>query len=239
MTRIERKTLAERIAAEIREQILQGRIAPGERLPPERKLAETYQTNRNTLREAVRVLEMQGLLRVRHGSGAVVKDFRTEGHLTLLPFVLAEMENPGERARELDDVMLFRRAALAEMAGRAAERSDDEDIAVLRSRLRAIESAPQDDLVECIRRDLAFYRAIAEGAHSHVVRWIFETFARMYEQAMEVIALLWVYPEGYLSSLAGVVESIAAHDAEEARSRMVRHHDAADQTVRDVIDSFQ
>ena len=237
MSRIERKTLAEMIAAEIRQQILRGHIAPGERLPPERKLAETYETNRNTLREAVRVLEMQGLLRVRHGSGAVVEDYRTEGHLSLLPFLLGEIDDPAERARELSDLMQFRQAAISEIVGLAAERATAEDVEELRACLHAVSQAPQDDLVECIRRDLALYRAIADSAHSHVVRWTFGTFARMYEQAIEVIALLWVYPDGYLESLTSVV-AIASHDPEAARRRLRRHHDSSDEMVRTVVQAI-
>ena len=70
--------IAATIYRELRRQILHGELAPGERLPGERELAQRYDTNRNTLREAVRMLEQARLVTVRHGQGVTVADFR--GH---------------------------------------------------------------------------------------------------------------------------------------------------------------
>lgn len=234
----QRRTLAERIASEIRTRILRREILPGERLPAERELAETYQTNRNTLREAIRVLEMEGLLRVRHGSGAVVKDYRTEGHLALLPYVLAEMTDARERLMEFNDLMVFRQAVLAETAAVAADRAQGEHVAALRAALRAIAEAPQDDLITCIRRDLALFVAIAEAAQSHVVRWTFSAFSRMYEQAIEVIAMFWVFPDGYLPSLTSLVDAIEEHRPDDARRILLAHLRSADDVVRDTVRSL-
>jgi len=238
MTRDLRRTLAERIAGEIRTRILRRELVPGERLPPERDLAATYDTNRNTLREAIRILEMEGLLRVRHGSGVVVRDYRTEGHLTLLPHVLAEMVAPEERLRELTDLMVFRQVVLTETAALAAERATAEDAAALRSALQAVVDAPRDDLIETIRRDLSLFVAVAESAQSHVVRWTFAAFSRMYEQAIEVIALFWVFPDNYLESLGAIVDAIVEHRPDDARRRMLAHLQSADVVVREMVRSL-
>ncbi|MGC4068992.1 MAG: winged helix-turn-helix domain-containing protein, partial [Polyangiaceae bacterium] len=68
--------LTNRIFVELRRQILKGELLPGERLPGERELAQKYDTNRNTLREAVRRLEQLHLVTVRHGQGVTVADFK-------------------------------------------------------------------------------------------------------------------------------------------------------------------
>ena len=85
----ERAPAAGNIAAtvfqDLRRAILRGEFAPGERLPGERELAQKYQTNRNTLREAVRRLEHARLVTVRHGQGVTVADFRKTGTMELLP----------------------------------------------------------------------------------------------------------------------------------------------------------
>jgi DNA-binding FadR family transcriptional regulator len=64
--------IAATICRELRGRILSGKLAPGERLPGERELAQRYDTNRNTLREAVRMLEQGRLVSVRHGQGVTV-----------------------------------------------------------------------------------------------------------------------------------------------------------------------
>jgi len=238
MSNEQRRTLAARIAAEVRTRILRREIQPGERLPPERELAETYDTNRNTLREAIRMLEMEGLLRVRHGSGAVVKDYHTEGHLSLLPHVLAEMSDPAERLRELNDLMVFRQVVMTQTTTLAAERATPADIEALRAALRSVETAPREDLIEAIRRDLTLWVTIAEAAGSHVVRWTFAAFSRMYEQAIEVIALFWVFPDNYLESLTALVDAIATHRPEDARRILRAHFQSADDIVRETVRSL-
>jgi GntR family transcriptional repressor for pyruvate dehydrogenase complex len=238
MSSEQRRTMSERIAGEIRTRILRRELQPGERLPPERELAEVYETNRNTLREAIRMLEMEGLLRVRHGSGVLVKDYHTEGHLSLLPHVLAEMSDPEERLRELNDLMVFRQVVMTQTTVLAAERATPTDVEALRAALRAVESAPRDDLIEAIRRDLTLYITIAEVAGSHVVRWTFAAFSRMYEQAIEVIAMFWVFPDNYLESLTALVDAIADHRPDDARRILLAHLQSADDIVRETVRSL-
>jgi GntR family transcriptional regulator len=63
-----------RIAEELRRQIESGEWRPGDKLPSERALAETYGAARNTAREAIRILAEQGLVTAKHGSGVFVRE---------------------------------------------------------------------------------------------------------------------------------------------------------------------
>ena len=227
----ERKTLAELIAGELSGRIVRGDLRAGERLPSERDLAKTYGTNRNTLREAIRMLQTEGLIRVRHGSGAVVLDFRRHGQLSLLPHLLQAATDPAESARELLDLGAFRRVVLTETAALAAARAGSEDKAELRVRLDDIRTAYGGELLDSIRCDLAFYRALADAAHSHVVRWAFNTFSGMYEQALDVVARFWVFPDRYLESLETLVGAIAERRPEEARSTLSAHLARSDELI--------
>jgi GntR family transcriptional regulator len=64
----------ERIAAALRDSILNGQYAPGERLPPQRDLARTWKTTLLTVRQALDQLQQDGLIRVEHGVGTFVVD---------------------------------------------------------------------------------------------------------------------------------------------------------------------
>jgi DNA-binding FadR family transcriptional regulator len=68
-----RRRLHEDVAEQLRDAIFDGRFRPGEKLPPERELAEQFQVNRTSVREAIKVLEGQGLVSVRHGDGVTVQ----------------------------------------------------------------------------------------------------------------------------------------------------------------------
>lgn len=61
------------MAQELRELITNGHLAPGDKLPSERTLAEQYQVARNTAREAIRLLADQGLVTIEHGRGVFVR----------------------------------------------------------------------------------------------------------------------------------------------------------------------
>jgi len=59
----------EKIVEHIRDAILAGRLRPGDRLPPERELVRQFQVGRGAIREAYRILEQSGLIRIRAGNG--------------------------------------------------------------------------------------------------------------------------------------------------------------------------
>lgn len=63
-----------RIAEELRAAIEAGQLAPGDKLPSERVLAQQYGAARNTAREAIRLLAEEGLVTARHGSGVFVRE---------------------------------------------------------------------------------------------------------------------------------------------------------------------
>ncbi len=236
MVKLDRQTLAERIAAELRRRILCGDLAAGVRLPAERSLAETYETNRNTLREAIRLLEMEGLVCVRHGSGVLVNDFRSEGQLRLLPHLLAEMPDPRVRHREIADLLCLRRLVLSETAALAALRATEEDLEALRRAVAAIEAAPDADEILSIELDVAFYRALAAAAHSHTIQWSISTFARMFSQTMEVVTALWVYPQDYLSSLTLVLRGVVDRQPEYARRKLEQHLRRGDEILMKALE---
>lgn len=67
-----RRRLHQDVAEQLRDAILDGRFAAGDKLPPERELAEEFRVNRTSVREAIKVLEGLGLVSVRQGDGATV-----------------------------------------------------------------------------------------------------------------------------------------------------------------------
>ena len=71
-------SLGRQVAKHLRSRIMQGEFSPGARLPSETEIALDYGVSRVTVRTAIKLLESQGLVDVRHGSGTFVSDFGTE-----------------------------------------------------------------------------------------------------------------------------------------------------------------
>jgi GntR family transcriptional repressor for pyruvate dehydrogenase complex len=211
LERIEKKAISESVAEQLRLAILRGEVAVGERLPPERELAPRFGTNRNTLREAIRSLEAQGLVVARQGDGVRVTEFRDTGELSLLPDLI-RVADTTERNAMLADVLLMRRRMAVEVAGLAAERATPGHVDALRG-LLARQEAHDGDILLTMQTDLQLYQAMVAAAGSVVARLMFHSLGRLSQAFVERMpALLFVHPE-YLSRMGAAVHAIAKRDA--------------------------
>src|SRR5437867_10977928 len=82
-----RRRLHEDVAEQLRDAILDGRFRAGQKLPPERELADEFRVNRTSIREAIKVLEGLGLVSVRQGDGATVQPLIDASLEVLAPMV--------------------------------------------------------------------------------------------------------------------------------------------------------
>jgi DNA-binding FadR family transcriptional regulator len=224
---VRRESVSRQVTEQIRRRIFEGRLRPGDRIPSERELSDQVGSNRNTVREAIRTLEELNLVHVRQGNGMVVRDFRHEGELTLLPFFLAEGADAGESMQALGDVLRLRRLVLAEAAALAAERAAPEDVA----RLRAAAETAGVDGPEAWRADLELFHALVAASRSLVAIWIFNTFARAFTGVMERLPGLWVQQPGRAETARSLVRAVENHRPEEARKVLDRYFEEVDRAV--------
>ncbi len=129
----------EQIAAELREGILAGRYAPGERLPRQRDLAETWKTTLPTVRQALDELQKDGLLRVEHGVGTFVVDLAQAYD----PFAVASFtEALQERGLEAETQLLSVDTKAYSAAATAALGSTEREGLVALTRVRLVGGVP-------------------------------------------------------------------------------------------------
>lgn len=81
---LQKTRLHEEIVAQLKDKIISREIAPGDKLPPERELAQILNVNRSTVRAAINKLESMELVEVKHGDGVYVKDYLESGSLELV-----------------------------------------------------------------------------------------------------------------------------------------------------------
>lgn len=138
--KVEQNRVFHGVVVQLEDAILNGRFLPGEKLPPERELKDTFQVGRGAVREALRVLEQKGLLEIRLGAqgGAVVTQPSGEPMLESLSLLVKRKEIP------FKDIQEFRSTVEARIASLAAERYTTEDIV----RLEAILKKCQNHLKE-------------------------------------------------------------------------------------------
>lgn len=155
---------ADAVTAQIEDLILDGVLRPGDRLPPERDLAQSLDVSRPVLREAMADLTARGLLSVRHGEGSFVAD--VIGEVFRQPVVDLIRRRP----RLLADYLAFRRDIDGLAASLAAERAGTADIALLDRTVEALRLAHADaDPARESALDVEFHAAIGEAAHNAVL----------------------------------------------------------------------
>ena len=166
--------ISETVAREIEQRILEGSFRAGDRLPPERDLAQQWGISRASLREAIRVLVAKGLLHSRQGEGTFVTDRLDAGFSE--PWEAMLRQHPSVR----EDMLEFRHILAAAAAECAARRATDDDRQRLRQCHERLETAfSGDDLEDQVERDVAFHQAIAEAAHNAVIGHLTASLLRM------------------------------------------------------------
>jgi GntR family transcriptional repressor for pyruvate dehydrogenase complex len=156
--------LADSVASELENRILEGSLKPGDRLPSERTLALDLGVSRPSLREAMQKLVSKGLLTTRHGGGTYVTD-RLDAHF-VDPWMDMLKGNPLLHR----DLLEFRQMLESQAASLAADRATDVDISRIDAVYAALEdSYAHDDLANCIDTDVAFHQAIAEASHNVLI----------------------------------------------------------------------
>jgi GntR family transcriptional regulator, transcriptional repressor for pyruvate dehydrogenase complex len=156
--------------------IREHRSEAGDRLPSERDLSERFRVTRNTVREALSVLESMRVIERRPNSGVYVKDIRTESSVDLL-VLQADLGLPGT-ADDIFQAMEVRSLLEVQAIRLACRRRTDSDLEKMRQILQLAErrSAEGQSINE---EDEAFHMAIAAATKNSVLRRILAVFYLM------------------------------------------------------------
>ena len=162
---VRRKSVYEDIVLQIQGMIDRGELAMGDRLPPERRLAEMFSVSRNTVREAIRALSEQGQLESRQGSGTYVSDPGEEPGDFAASFAGAILR--GQPA--LKEIFEVRKLMEPEIAGLAARNASPGDI----TRLEAILAEQEQTVANGEtggKHDQRLHAALADASGNSVMR---------------------------------------------------------------------
>ncbi len=164
-------SLPDRLSVDLERLILDGELAPGDRLPPERALAEHLGVSRVSIREALRELENRGLIDRKPGRGTVVL---SPGERSGIVDQMGEAVNAA--AAEMRDIMELRAIVEPPIARITAGRARPRDIAQLRELVEAMESDTAKD--RYAELDRAFHQSIAQYTHNPLLELINEQIAQ-------------------------------------------------------------
>jgi GntR family transcriptional repressor for pyruvate dehydrogenase complex len=152
----------EEIVRQVKQLIAEGRLKSGDRLPPERELAEKFVVSRTSVREALRALESLGLIEIRAGEGTFVRQVSLDALVGPLALMMTSQREAIGELFEARRVLEPAIAALA--ASRATPEEVQEMERILESQAREV-AAGRTGLAE----DAAFHTAVGAAAHNHAI----------------------------------------------------------------------
>ncbi len=220
-----RKTkVYEEVAEQIERLILEGRLRPGEKLPPERDLAGKFGVSRSSVRDAIRALELLGLVEPRQGEGTVVRDLSAGSLVKPLASMLAQKR---EMVAELLDV---RKIMEPPLAARAALRAAPEEMAYLEDILkRQKEKFLRGELA--MEEDSEFHYAIATAAKNSVMLKVVDVLMDLLRESRERSLQVVGRRQRSLDGHRRVLRAIQRRDAGAAEAAMRRHLEEIEQVI--------
>jgi DNA-binding FadR family transcriptional regulator len=177
MAAVQRSSLPEQVFRELVGAVLDGRYAPGERLPPQRALAADLGVNMASLREGIKRLEQLRLVEVKHGDAMRIQDWRVHGGLDVLAYTATA--DPALTGALFE----ARRLLLREAARLAAQRRSPEHERALADLATAFAAAPDDATAQML--DLAFMQTLIDAAGNLVFQLIINSIRELYLQHLE------------------------------------------------------
>ncbi|MDE1180032.1 FadR/GntR family transcriptional regulator [Paraburkholderia sp.] len=225
--------VGDRILDDIRLRLSTGELAPGDKLPSERDLAEQLGVSRNAVRESLRVLEASGVLTIRkgHTGGA----FISNGDLNVTVSGLGDvLRLRGGQVSEISEVRLW----MGDVVARAAcERRTPSDLERLRANLELVERKQMaGDLNGSLAAAAAFHVILAECSHNSLLVLMMETIMGITSQFATDYGIN--ASEFAMNERREIVDAIEARKVSKASAAIKAHLDNVHTRYRNAVDQF-
>ena len=220
---VRRDRVYEGVARQIERLILK-RLQPGDKLPSERELAETLRVSRSSIRDAIRSLELMGMVEPRQGAGTIVREISSES-------LVNPLANAIKRKEELIGELLdFRKMLDPQLAARAATRVSPNQISEMEQILERQEQKLRDG-ESAIVEDSEFHYAIALASGNSVVLKVLDTLMDLLRDSRERSLQVEGRPQKSLAAHHRILAALKRHDGEAAKVAMRRHIENVEKIV--------
>ncbi len=234
---MDRVSLIDRIVEEIKTKILNGELKDGDMLQSQDEMAKAMEVSRTSLREALRRLELMGLIESKHGRGTFVKTVQPENFMNpLMGFLPIDKDT----AVELLEARLHLEGSATALA---AQKATPDDIEAMGDALEGMKKAAADfDVRRFIDLDVRFHLLIAEGTRNRIMIQVVNILRSLLHQL--VGRVLDTNRDQLAQTLAQTIdyhqrifEAIRARDISMARDAMEAHIKDVQKKLERDIDS--
>uniref|UniRef100_A0A7C4S5E6 FadR family transcriptional regulator n=1 Tax=Geoglobus ahangari TaxID=113653 RepID=A0A7C4S5E6_9EURY len=218
----ERKPIYIQILEVLRSSILSGKLRPGEKLPPERELAKLLNVSRTSVREALKLLAAQGLVKIVHGQGVFIVNADDSDYLVkkLLDFKMTDVET-------IKDIMEIRRALEVKAAEWAAKRASEEQRTQLKELIEVtkekISGKNKGILLILIDHDNKFHKLVAESTGNMIIERLMSNLLEFLFEIRSYTLKIKGRPIKSLNEHEKIANAIINQDPESASKYMEEH----------------
>lgn len=222
---VRRNKVYEEVAKQI-ERLITKKLNPGDKLPSERELAEMLHVSRSSIRDAIRGLELRGLVEPRQGAGTIVREVSAEPQVN--PFASALKR----RQALVSELLDFRKMLEPPLAARAATHASPEEISEMEEILQRQERK-QTEEAPAVEEDAEFHYSIALASGNSVVLRVLDILMDLLRDTRERSLQVRGRPQKSLAGHRRILSAIKRHDAEAAKAAMRRHIEDVEEIVLD------
>jgi DNA-binding FadR family transcriptional regulator len=208
----------EEIADQIRKMIGKGSFRPGDRLPSEKEMARQFQVGRQAVREALRLLEVSGLIRVKKGSrgGIFINDLSTENVSTSISNIIAlrntSLKDLTEVRLELEKIILIY----------AIQRMTQEDLAALENSILRAEKRLTSGEAPALE-NVEFHLILGRATRNEMFLILMESVMKLVSQFLRKLKPSTEQSKRVLEEHCSLLELIKKKDRRRSVEQMERH----------------
>lgn len=225
LKKLEPVRIFEQVGQQIRELIVSGELQPGDKLPSEQELEKQLSVSRSSIREALRVLEVEGFVEVRRGSRTYITSItgkkKTSGE------VASWLE---QREELLDEVMATREYIEGLTAALSAQNATDEELSQIKGLLGEMEKMMSEkhlgreiDLNRMVDLDSKFHLAIGQSSRNMVSFEVISRILPVFQESNKAVIYVSGDPKAILREHLAILAAIEAKDAKAAEDEMRKH----------------
>ncbi|MHC1781766.1 MAG: FadR/GntR family transcriptional regulator [Anaerolineaceae bacterium] len=229
---IEKPRLADEVARQIAQAIQEGRFIAGQTLPPAREFAIKFNVSRPILREALSILQIQGLVSIRHGRGTFVKDPNTDIlNVSLTDWLV--------KNRSLVENFYEARLAIEPVcAARAAQLAEPKDIADLKEILDRIDHlTDSSNTPVLVSADIDFHSMIAKLSHNEFLSKMLNSLIVPETDVRKIVLRLPNHVPTTNQDHLTIFKAIEKHNPTAARKAMIIALNRPLEVIRDYLEN--
>jgi len=228
MSRIRSLRLSERIAQEIRQIIKRENLNPGDLLPSEGDLAIRLEVSRTTIREALRILELGGLIQTRQGKGSIV----LEASMGFIKEAMARLIK--DQSAEFDYLMQAREVLEPVVAGYAAREASLESIRRMEESLLSAEEEIKNG-GSGVEGSIRFHHEIVNSIENMILSSITNMVINLIERSTHLTFNIPSRPGKSLEEHKRILMAIKGSDSDAAAQFMKEHLESVKKNLDDVL----